>query len=397
MGSRRQSWRFVILYALAVAGGSASYAPFLTIVLPRRVLDLADTQAVQVLSSIALVGAISASLANILFGWLSDRTHDRKRWIAGGLAVSSGLLVSMRFVETVPQLLAMMFAWQAALNMMLGPLSAWAGDCIPDEQKGTLGGLLSLAPGIGALAGALVTIPGLAGPDGRLVLIAALVCALVLPVLLLGRPIPMPHLMEDRMSRPAAAEPAQLARPAFAMVSRMWLARLLVQIAEAALFAFLLLWLSGIDRRLTDNNVATIFTVTLFGSVPVAMAAGRWSDRAGRPIRPLLVATACGAAGLVIMAASRSTNAAIAGYCLFGISAAVFLALHTSQTLRVLPRASRRGRDLGLFNLTNTIPSLMMPALSLALIPAFGFQALFFALAGLVAAAGLLLASGRLR
>lgn len=106
---------------------------------------------------------------------------------------------------------------------------------------------------------------------------------------------------------------------------------------------------------------------------------------------PLLVATLCGAAGLAVMAMSVTATAAIAGYMVFGVSAGVFLALHTSQTLRVLPRPEHRGRDLGFFNLTNTFPSLIMPAFSLTLVPAFGFRGLFVLLAILACLSGLLL------
>jgi predicted MFS family arabinose efflux permease len=75
----------------------------------------------------------------------------------------------------------------------------------------------------------------------------------------------------------------------------------------------------------------------------------------------------------------------------FGLASSVFLALHTSQTLRVLPRPHTRGRDLGIFNLTNTVPSLIMPWLTLALVPAYGFDALFLLLAGLATIASALL------
>ena len=52
----------------------------------------------------------------------------------------------------------------------------------------------------------------------------------------------------------------------------------------------------------------------------------------------------------------------------------------------ILPRPDRRGRDLGLFNLANTVPSLVMPWLAMALVPMFGFPALFLLLAAANAA-----------
>lgn len=62
-----QSWRFITLYALAAAGGSVAYAPFLTIILPSRVSDVAEVNAVQALPYCPLVGVIAASLSNIAF------------------------------------------------------------------------------------------------------------------------------------------------------------------------------------------------------------------------------------------------------------------------------------------------------------------------------------------
>lgn len=388
-GSSRQSPLFLWLYALAAAGGAVAYVPFLTLLLPVRVSNLAEGAEIPTLAYAAFAGAIAASLSNIAFGWISDRTGLRRPWIATGLLLSGALLVAMRQADNVPMLIGIIVVWQIALNMMLAPLAAWAGDCVPDRQKGFLGGLLAFAPALGALSGALVTWPGLAGADTRLTLVAALVAAMVLPALLIGNPRPMPHLM--KAEAPVRSRPT---RPR-TVVARMWLARLLVQIAEAALFAFLLFWLRSIDPSVTDNNTASVFSVVLGVSVPLALAAGRWSDHSSRPMLPLVLGSGIGATGLVVMAFAGSIPMAIAGYVVFGLSTSVFLALHSSQTLRVLPHPATRGRDLGLFNLTNTVPSLIMPWLTLALVPLFGFDALFMLLAALSALACLLLLTVR--
>ncbi|MEW4448255.1 MFS transporter [Qipengyuania sp. JC766] len=391
-----QTRRFLLLYALASAGASASYAPFLTLLLPLRAREVWDVQSLEVLSYAAFVGAVSASLANIGFGWLSDRTRNRRGWIVAGLVLSGILLCMMNRVTTVPMLLVLIAAWQAALNMMLGPLMAMGGDYVPDAQKGTLGGLLSVAPATGALVGALITLPGLADADTRLVLNALLVAAMILPLVVFGRPRPMPQLMEPATVEAGGVlvvdtDPADKGYP----VARMWVARLLVQIPEATLFAFLFLWFSSLDPAFTENDTARIFTIVLFASVPVSLVVGRWSDRAGRPRLPLTVATALSAIGILILAVAPGVAGGIAGYVLFGLTAGVFLSLHAGQTLRVLPRPSRRGRDLGIFNLTNTVPSLVMPWIVLALIPAFGFRGLFVLLAVLLALSSLILASIR--
>ena len=39
----RQSLRFLLLYALAVAGGAVAYVPFLSLLLPLRVMAMTDS------------------------------------------------------------------------------------------------------------------------------------------------------------------------------------------------------------------------------------------------------------------------------------------------------------------------------------------------------------------
>lgn len=358
--------------------------PFLTILLPMRVSAMAGPGDVALLAYATFFGAIAASLSNIAFGWASDWTGRRVPWIVAGLLSSCLLLGSFGRTGTVAEIIVLLVVWQVALNMMLAPLAAWAGDHVPDAQKGRLGGLLAFAPATGAAAGVLVTLPDLASADTRLWLVAALVALCVSPVLLVGRPNRIEGIARQEEHESEGSRPRKA-------VARMWLARLLVQVSEAALFAFLFFWFRAIDPAMTDAEVAQIFGLILLGAVPLALTAGRWADRHDRPFAQLALCAAVAALGLLIMAAAASLKAALAGYVLFGLAASIFLSLHSAQTLRVLPRPQQRGRDLGLFNLTNTGPSLVMPWLTIALVPAFGFTGLFMVLAAFALAATILL------
>lgn len=379
--------RFILLYALAWAGGAAAYTPLLTILLPARVAGLAGpADGIGWLAQIALAGALAASAGNILFGYLSDLTGYRRIWIAAGLVLSSLLLPLIGEARELNTLIGLIVVWQLALNMMLAPLAAWAGDRVPDGSKGLLGGLMAFAPGIGALSGAIVTQPGLAAQGDRLVLIALIVAGCVLPVLLLAPR----HQGVSPPGQPSATCGSAPALPR-GTTARMWLSRMAIQVAEATLFAYLLFWLRGLDAAVGENQTARLFSAILLVSAPLALAAGRWSDRANRPLQPLAIAAGLSAFGLLAMALAGSLATAMAAYALFGLASAVFLALHSAQTLRVLPRPERRGRDLGLFNLTNTVPSLIMPWLAIGLVPLFGFEALFLILAVLALGAAVLL------
>jgi MFS family permease len=327
-----------------------------------------------------------ASLANIGVGMLSDRARVRRPFIIAGLVASNLLLLMVGTATSVTQIVVLVMVWQVGLNLMLSPLMAWAGDCFPDEQKGMLGGALALSPALGALAGSLVTWAGLVAPPARLALVAVLVSALVLPAVLLGKGRVQPALTAPV---PAPATPLPLAER---VVLRMWAARLLVQVAEGGMFAFLLYWLRSISPGYPENGAANIFSLVLVGAVPVSLLLGRWSDAHARPVVPLVATALLCAGGMLMMAAAASLPWAIAGYVLFGLAAAVFLALHSGQTLRVLPAPQHRGRDLGVFNLTNTVPGMVMPWLTVMLVPAFGYGALFVLFAALALASAALLA-----
>jgi MFS family permease len=173
----------------------------------------------------------------------------------------------------------------------------------------------------------------------------------------------------------------------------MWLARLLVQIAEAALFAYLLIYFRTLNPGVDESKIARLFGAVLAAALPIAIFVGRRADRSARPARPLAICACCSAAGLLAMSAASNVGQAVGAYILFGLATTVFLSLHSGLTLRVLPDPAHRGRDLGIFNLTNTVPSLIMPWLTIAIVPQRGFASLFIVLAMLASVSAALLFS----
>ncbi len=383
----RQSRWFLVLFALAAAGGAVAYVPLLTVLLPQQIVRLQGGEDVAALAQVAFLGAVMASLANIAVGMLSDRSRTRRPWIIAGLIASNLALIAVGKAGSIAELVLLIMAWQVALNLMLAPLMAWAGDCFPDSQKGVLGGALALAPALGAIAGSVVTFAGLVAPDARLGLVALLVTVLVLPAVLLGGGRARAELMQPVKT---AGDPLRLRDR---VVARMWAARLLVQVAEGGMFAFLLYWLRSLAPDYPENGAANIFSIVLVCAVPLSLVLGRWSDRHGRPVLPLVACALLCSAGMLVMAVAGTLEMAIAGYVLFAIAAAIFLALHSGQTLRVLPAPQHRGRDLGLFNLTNTVPGMVMPWLTVMLVPGFGYSALFVLFAALSLLSAMLLAA----
>ena len=383
----RSAAGFLPLYALAHAGSVIAYTPFLMLILPARVTELAGGDDVRWLGYIVFSGAMAASLAGVASGWISDVTRRRRLWVGAGLAATVLLQLAIARAETVGTLLLLVTAWQVALNLMLTPLIACAGDRVPDERKGLLGGLLSVAPPLGALSAMLLPQDMAGGIAARMTMIAAMTCVLMLPLLLFASD----GAVTARSVPPQAPRPTALAMTVNRVTGQVWLARLLMQLSGAALAAYLYFWLRSLDPALGDAGKMLLFASGLIASVVLALALGRWTDRHDRGFSALALTAVLAGAALLAMAWAETAPAAKLAYVLFVAANGAFLALHASQSLRVLPDASVRGLGLGLFNLTNTAPSLIMPWIAISLVPGMGYDALFVVLAGLAMAAALLL------
>ena len=377
---RSRDTSFLPLFALANAGAVVAYVPLLTLLLPAKIAALAGAERVEWLGAATIAGAVAASVGNIAFGWASDLAGTRRRWAAAGLALTIASYALLDFAQSWTGIIAAVVVYQLALNMMLAPLAAWAADEVPDDRKGLLGGLLGAAPPIGGLAGVFATLPGFPAEWMRLALICLLSVSLTAPLLLLRC-----------ADRPASASPtAGLPRPKLRSdFALLWTARLLVQVAGGVLFAFVLYYFQSQPESPSQSRVAIIAAATLWIAFPIGLVAGRYSDRIGRRKPFLIAAAAAAAAGLIVMSQQSALAAATAGYALFGCSSAVFLALHSGYAMQLLPSAQRRGRDLGVLNLTNTIPAIVAPLLALAVIPRFGFEPLMALLSFLVVVGGL--------
>lgn len=106
-----------------------------------------------------------ASLANILFGALSDRTRrlrgTRRPWVTVGLGVLSASYGLLLVAADPVSLLLAVTCIQIGINMMFAPIAAVMADEIPDAQKGMVAGLTGVSHPIGAMAAVLITLPGL--------------------------------------------------------------------------------------------------------------------------------------------------------------------------------------------------------------------------------------------
>lgn len=382
-----RSTGFLLLFALANAGAVIGYLPLLTLLLPARIEQIAGDTRLDLFTLTVIAGAAAASLSNIAFGWLSDRSlargGGRRRWVGIGVAMTAAAYAAIALAASPAAIVLAIMAFQIAINALLAPFLAIMADEIPDSQKGVAGGMLAFAnPLASAVCALLVSLPMLSGTV-RLAIIPALVLLCVVPLL---RTQSRPLAVQAAVQAQTFSPPRDLAIA--------WGARLLIQISGAVLSLYLLYYFESVphgSRADLASRVAQILTIAYVVSLPVAVFAGRLSDRIGRRKPFLLAAAIASAAGLLGMAWASDFATAALCFGLVSVGSAVFLALHSAFAMQLLPNPGHRGRDLGLLNLTNTLPSLLGPLLAWTLATPHDFDTVMLALAGLAICGGLLI------
>lgn len=365
-----------------------AFIPFFSILLPMKIEAVAPQSRVALLGWITVVGAIAASIANIAFGALSDRTHaargTRRPWIAAGLGLTMIGYALIYRAQTAAGLTGAILFFQCALNLLFAPLGAVLADEVPDSAKGLAAALLGIAHPFASFVGVLVLTPLLPGEAARFGTICAGAAALILPFLLFARERQLGGHAQQTAGRPPPP------RRDFALA---WAARFAVQIAGTAIMTYLYFYFQAVLGGPGGEDVGEAVAMTIAwgtaAAVLLTILAGRLSDRLARR-KPFIGLSGAGmAVGLCIMAGADGWWVAACGYWLFVSGYSVFIAVHSAFAVQLLPSSRHRGRDLGILNLTNTVPSVIGPMLAMLLLgeAGGGFTPLLLALA-LVAALG---------
>ncbi|MFL9839498.1 MFS transporter [Sphingomonas sp. ST-64] len=382
----RRSTGFILLVALANAGGVIAFLPLLSLLLPVKVAEIAGEDArIGLFTATVIAGALTASVSNIAFGWASDRArvrgNGRRPWAVLGLILLALSFAAVALASTATGIILAIVLFQVAVNALLAPLFAIMADEVPGEQMGIAGGLIALGSPLASAVAALMIALGIAGEGLQLAFVFAAVMLCVLPLL----------RAPSRRTEPTIAAPVRLLGRDLAIA---WASRLLVQVAGCVLGLYLLYYFASIEPDAPTSThvgpIGQLMTIAYLIPLPVAVLLGRWSDRIGRRKPFLVTAAIIAALGLAGLAVAREWNAAAITFALYALGSAVFLSIHSGFAMQLLPSAQHRGRDLGLINLTNTLPALLGPLLTWLLATPRDFGAVMLVLAALTLCGGLL-------
>ena len=363
----------IVVYALAAFGAHLSYVPLLTLLLPRRILAIVPDHAARTTSLVILAGALTASVAHIAAGRISDgwraRHGNRRAPIALGLGLTVLALAGLGFARTPVVVGLTLIGFQASLNLMFAPLGALLVDHFPDGAKGRMAALVNLAMPLAGLGTGVAALGFPRDGPAPFCALAVVVAVSVLPLIALWPFAPCLPTVDAAVPIAEPASPTGGARDLVLVA----LARMLMQSGAAFMGTYFYLfivrhpWRAGLaPGQSIDGVYGWLVLATTIAALIVTVMAGHWSDRHHRRRAPMMLGAVSGAVALGMLL-TGSGWVLLTGYGLFHVALIVYLALDTALVAQILNHAARPGEVLGYINLANTLPSIAVPALVLGL------------------------------
>jgi MFS family permease len=394
--------RFIAIYAFAYASLWLALLTPAMITLALRVRQLAGNGAARPISAILFAGALVALVGNPIFGALSDRTRSRfgrrRPYLVGGALCG---FVALAVIGVATSLTLLLIGWclaQLAYNAVLAAMVAIVPDQIPSSQRGTVVGILGVCMPIGQIVGTFL-VEQLAGNltlallvPGALGLVGVLVLAVVLPDKL---PPSSTLVVPSTVPAPSSRRSGVLAHRDFSWA---WASRVLFVTGSVFFQAyqpFLLIDALGFAPSEVPRLIFRSTLVQAAMMVVWSLIAGRLSDRTGRRKSIAMAGSVLQGLGLWLIAVAHSYPAFLLGVALTGMGHGIYEGVDLALVTEVLPDRDRHAaKDLGLLNITNTLPQVVAPLAAPAILAfSSGDYTLLFLVAGAVPVMGAALLS----
>ncbi|WP_291045934.1 MFS transporter [Herbiconiux sp.] len=332
-----------------------------------------------VLAFVTVCGAIASVVANPVFGAASDRTPGRfgrrRPWLLGGVVLGFGATVLVLNAGSVAALAVGWVLAQTAYNASLAAVAALLGDQVEERRRASASGIFGAAAFLGTLPP--LALAALVPDRLDIVMLTMPTAALAVGVVacLVIRDTPLAQVRRTSLTgsaRRLGLRGLELRR--HRLFAWVWLQRFLLQLAFSLVTAFTLYFVA-IRFVLSPEGASPVVAVTTFigaaGIVLSALVTGFVASRRGR-YAPFIVAASLGlAAAAALRALAPDVPVLWAGAALGGIALGAFYAVDLALALRAIP-PGRTGTFLGVFNIAETVPQAIAPALALGLLALAG-------------------------
>lgn len=354
-----------------------------SIFLALQVQNIDSRNAAGNLALIVGVGAIGAMIAAPVAGTLADRTRSRiggrAPWILVGGIATLVLTILFAFAHSIPELVVYWFLLQVSTNFILTPMSVHIPDRVPVVRRGTFSAVVGLSQLVGSVIGqsfgaAFASLIGVGYVIvGTILLLGVVTFVLVNKRSNLG--LPKPPLNVVTILKTFWVNPIKYPNFGWAFIGRF-----LLMVGYFPLQAYTLYILQDFIGLGKDAvaSVPALGLASLVGTVIGTTLSGFVADKikASKPV--ILVASALLVVAFIFPIIWPTLPAMLVYSAIAGLGFGAYLSVDYVLITQVLPNADEAGKDLGIINITTTLPQTIGVAVGGLVVTAFsGYIALF--------------------
>lgn len=365
---------------LAILSFSVFWGGVQGVLLPIQVQAIDREGQDAALALIIGMGAIASMVAAPIAGALTDRTRSRiggrAPWMIAGALSTFALAVALAFATSIPLMAVIIVAIQFTTSLILTPVSTYIPDRVPVIKRGMFSAAFGLAQLVGNVVGQSV---GAMFSDvivaGYLVvggLLAALVLLFALTNVRSNLGEPKPPLSVVSLLQTFWVNPIK--HPNFAWT---FFGRFLLFTGYFPLWTFMLYLLQnyiGLGEEAV-TVIPTMGLANLVGSILGTLAAGFAVQRLKRTKPVIFTSSIIIMAGLAVPLLAPSLESMLIYSVLAGFGMGAFISVDFVLITLVLPDAGSTGKDLGIINVTTTLPQTIGVTIGSLAIAAFGTYA----------------------
>ncbi|MBP8533230.1 MFS transporter [Streptomyces sp. MK37H] len=363
--------KFVAAYVLGQLGLWTALLTPVTVSISLKISQIAPDTKTSSLSIVLSIGALLSMVATPIWGNLSDRTTSRfgrrRPWLAGGVLAGTVGLVIIALAQSVPLVVVGWSIAQMGFNASQAALNALLPDNVPEDHRGRVSGMVGFTSKVGTLIGTgLVALSG--GAVESMLLLPAVFGLLMIGLLV--------AVLPDRPADPTRLAPFRIADIARSLwvnpfahrdFGWAWAGRFLLYLGYAFFLTFqayvITDHLGYKDSEAPDLVFYGTLAVTI-GGLLTAVLGGRISDRLERRKIFVGVSAAVMGAGLLIIGLSTTYTHFLIGGTVVGLGMGTYLAVDMALVARVLPNPDNAAKDLGVFQIANSLPQSLAPLIA---------------------------------
>lgn len=314
-------------------------------------------------------GAVFAATSNVVFGRVSDRTTSRwgrrRIWIVlGGIILAIALVI----MALAPSLVVATIGWclaQFGANMALAPMVATIADQVPRFQRGKITSWRGIAENFGVLASTVVA----QAFDGRLFLmffLPSLVMVIGLIIFAIILPDKVMPVKPPRMNFAEAVQTFWVSPIKYPDYALAWWSRFFIMFASFGFTLFRFFYLLN-HVKVPEHDIPGVVSVSVLIFTACLMVcsfgAGWLSDKLGRRKVFVWSSTVLFAVGTGLLPFQYSIGGFYMCEAILGAAYGIYIGVDLALVIDVLPNPDDSGKDLGVFNIANSLPQTLAPAL----------------------------------